>query len=248
MISGREGAEVHDQALRVHALERRQILSLEAEVAVGIVLNGRDLIFGDDVHELLAALQRPGTPARVLEIRDDINELDILCRGKNLIQFLHDHAVFIGRNLDKVRLILTEGIDGAQIARALENDHIAGIQEELADKVKALLAAGGQNDLIRVNLDIVFLQHALGNLLSQRSPAVGGTVLQGRGARLIQNGIVSSFDILNGEEFRCGETACEGNDLGLGSDREKLANVGSLDSAHSIRKTDHNKTSCFDIK
>ena len=196
-----EGAEVHDQFLRIHALKRREVLALEPKVSIGVVLNGGNLILIDDIHELLSALQRPGASARVLEIGDDIDELDILRGGKDTVQFFHDHAIFIRRNLDKLRLILPESIDRAKIARALQNDDVAGIQEELADEVQALLAAGGQDNLCRIDGDIVLFQHALGDLLSQRSPAVGRTVLQCRRSGFFQYCVIGFSDILDREQL-----------------------------------------------
>ena len=220
-----ECAEVHNQLLRIHTLERRKELTLKAEVAIRIIFNRRNLILVDDFHELFAAFQRPGASAGILKIRNNIDELNILSRSENPIQFLHDHTVFICRDFHKLGLVLPEGIDGAQIARAFQYNNITWIKEELSDKVQSLLAASSQDDLRRIDGNIVFLKHTLGNLLSQRSPAVGRTILQCNRTGFIQDCIIGCFDVRNREQFRCRKTACKGDDVRLGCDRKKLTNI-----------------------
>ena len=242
-----EGAEVDDQALGVHALERGQILALEAQVAVGVVLDGGHAVLVDDLHELLAALQRPGAAGGVLEVGDDIDELDVRRGREDLVQLFHDHAVLIGGDGDEVGLILLEGVDRAEIARALEHDVVARVEEELAQEVQALLAAGGDEDVAGIGVDVVLGGDALANLLAQAQVAVGGAVLHGDAALLRHHGVQSGLHVLDREELGRGQTAGEGDDVGLGGDLKQLADVGSLDVCHSVGKVYHGGSSLIFI-
>ena len=63
--------------------------------------------------------------------------------------------------------------------------------------------------------------------------AVGAGVLESDLALLLHDGVGSGLDLVNGEEFGCGHTACERENLGLVGESEKLTNCGTLEKVHS---------------
>ena len=78
-----EGAEVDHEILGVHRLECGQELALEAQLAVGVILDNGNLILVHDLHESLAALKRPCASAGVLEIGDDVDHLHVFGGGED---------------------------------------------------------------------------------------------------------------------------------------------------------------------
>ena len=59
----------------------------------------------------------------------------------------------------------------------------------------------------------IFLEHTLGDLLSQTGQTLGGAVLQCHSAGLSQHGVAGFTDRLNGEQLRRGQSAGKGYDL-----------------------------------
>ncbi len=134
--------------LPVHGLERRDRRPLEAELAVGVVLDDPDVVLLDDLHELAAALERPGAPRRVLEVRDDVDRLRVRVGAQRLFEGGGVHPVVVGRHLDPARADDVPGGDRAEVGRALAEDDVPLVEEELARQVEALLRAGRDEDLV----------------------------------------------------------------------------------------------------
>ena len=181
-IAGRqnlgEGTQIDHQTLGVKALQGRQIVAFKAQFAIGIVLNNRDLVLVDDIHELMPAIQIPSAACGVLEIGDDIDHLHALGGGQDLFQLFHDHAAIIGGNFNKGRLASLEGVDSAQIGGAFQQHHVAGVQEHTGGEIQTLLRTGGHQNVVSVGVDIVLCQHTLGDLLAQTGITFGGRILQ----------------------------------------------------------------------
>ena len=234
-----EGAHVDDEALGIHALEGGLILALEAQLTIGVILNGGDAVLVDDLHEFLPPLQGPGAAAGVLEIGDDVDELHVLGGGQDLVQLLHDHAVLVGGDLHKLGLIGVEGVDGAQVGGAFHNNDVAGVDEQLCHIVQALLAAGGENDVVGGGVDGVLGFHAFHDLFPQGQVALGGAILQGGAALLIHNRVGSGLDVLHGEQLRRRQAAGKGDDLRPGGELQKLADVRDFHAVHSVSKIYH---------
>ena len=172
-----EGTQIDHQTLGVKALQSGQIVSLEAQFAIGIVLNNRDLVLVDDIHELMTTIQIPSAAGGILEIGDDINHLHTLGGGQDLFQLFHDHAAVIGGNFNKGRLASLEGVDSAQIGGAFQQHHVAGVQEHTGGEIQTLLRTGGHQNVVSVGVDIVLCQHTLGDLLAQTGITFGGRIL-----------------------------------------------------------------------
>ena len=169
-----EGAQIDHQALGIQALQRGQGLTLEPQLAVGVILHHGDLIAVDDLHEPVAAVQIPGAAGGILEIGDDVDHLYPFGGGQDLFQLLHDHAAVVGGHLDEPGLAGLEGVDGAQVGRTLQQHHVAGVQKDPGGEIQTLLRAGGHQNVVCVGVDVVLGQHAVGNLLAQLGIAFSG--------------------------------------------------------------------------
>ena len=187
----------------------------------------------------MTAIQIPGTAGGVLEIGDDVDHLHALGGGQNLLQLLHDHAAVVGGNFDKGRLASLEGVDSAQIGGALQQHHVAGVQEHAGREVQTLLGTGGHQNVILIGLDVVLRQHTLGDLLTQTGIAFGGRILQGHTAIFLQHGHGSLHHLLDGEQLGSGHTTGKGNDVGLCGQLQQLTNLGALQQIHSTCKLYH---------
>ena len=236
-----EGAKEDNEALGVHALERGQVLALEAELAIRVILNDGDLVLVDDVHELLAALERPGAAGRILEVGDDVDHLDVLGRGKHFLELFHDHAVAVGGDGDKVRLAGLESVQSAKVGRALDNDDIALVAENTRRVIQTLLRAGGHEDVVSAGLDVELCFHAVGDLLTEVLEAVGAGVLERDLALLLEDGVGRSLDLVNGEELGSGHAAGEREHFRFVGQSKELADRGTLQLTHSAGKLYHSK-------
>ena len=235
-----EGAQVDDQTLGVQALQSGHILTLEAQLAVGVILHHGDLILVHDVHELVAALQIPGAAGGILEIGNDVDHLHLFGGGQDLLQLFHDHAAVIGGDLDELRLAGLESVHGAQVGGALQQHHVAGVQEHTGGEIQALLRTGGDQDMVGVGVNIVLGQHTLGNLLTQARETLGSGVLQGGAAILLEDGDGGFHHLLHGEQLGGGHTAGKGNNVGLCGELQQLTDLRALQQIHSVCKLYHN--------
>ena len=180
-IAGRqnlgESTQIDHKTLGVKALQSGQIVTLEAQLTIRIVLNNRDLVLVDDIHELMTAIQIPSAACGVLEIGDDIDHLHTLGGGQDLFQLFHDHAAVIGGHFNKGGLASLECIDCAQIGGAFQQHHVAGVQEHTGGEIQTLLRTGGHQNVVSIGVDIVLCQHTFGDLLAQTGITFGGRIL-----------------------------------------------------------------------
>ena len=234
-----EGAEVDHEILGVHRLECGQELALEAQLAVGVILDNGNLILVHDLHESLAALKRPCASAGVLEIGDDVDHLHVFGGGEDAVKLLHYHAAVVSRDFDELRLAGLERADSAEVGRAFHHDHVAGVQEEARAVVQTLLAARSYHYVVCVRVDAVFRGEAIGDLLPQGQVALRGAVLKRGAAVLVQDGGGSGVDIVNREKLRRGHAAGKGDDLRTGGELEQLAYVRGFQFIHSVCIINH---------
>ena len=163
----------------------------------------------------MAAFKAPGAAGRVLEIRNYINEFAVRGSGKNFIQFFRNQAAVIGRNFYKFRLVSIESVQCAEVGRTFAQNNIAGVKEQFACKIKALLAAGGNKNIVRVNFGMVFIFHAFGNFSAQGRAAFGSCVLQQLTAFFFYQVMGNFGNFFNREQFRCGQAACKRDNIRL---------------------------------
>ena len=111
------GAVVDDDALVVHGLEGRDILAAEAEFAVGVVLEDHHAVLHAQLVDRLAAGEAHSLAARILERRNDVEQLDVRLGPECMLQPVQLHALFIHLHADDVRAVDAHGVDAADEGR-----------------------------------------------------------------------------------------------------------------------------------
>ena len=101
---------------------------------------------------------------------------------ERLLEQVDAHAVVVHLDLHDVGLVGAERRDGARVGRPLGDDHVAGVDQRLADEVDDLLAA--RRDEQVVGLDVhALLGHHLDDAVLDLVHALGRAVLQRRAPR-----------------------------------------------------------------
>ena len=167
----------------------------------------------NNFHKGLAAFHGPGTAGGVLEVRNYIDEFAVRSGLQNFVQLCRNQAAVIGGNLHEFRLVSVEGIQSAQIGGAFAQNYVTGVQEELTSEVQALLGTGGNQNVIRVNLGVIFVSHAFSNFSAQGGTTFGGCILQ-QLTTFLQHQVMRNLgNFFNGEQLRSRQTASKGDDI-----------------------------------
>ena len=212
-----EGAQEHNQAFGIHRFQRRQDSAFIAQFAVRIIFEYRQVVFVNYFHEFLTAFHGPGTAGRVLEVRNYIDKFAVRSGGQDFIQLFRNQTTVIGRNLNKFRLVSVECVQSAKVGRAFAQNNVAGIQEQLACEVQALLRAGGNQNVIRINIGVVFISHAFSNFCTQGRTAFGSCILQQLTTFLQYQVMRNLGNFFYREQLRCRQTTSKGNNIRLSS-------------------------------
>ena len=156
----REGADVDDEVAAVELVERRQRLALEAQQAVGVVLDDEQLALARQLDQPPPPLQREGDAGGVLEARHRVDEFRPLPSPASASRTVSSSSMRIPSSshldLEHLRLVAAEDRDRPGIGRRLADDDVAGIDQRLGDQVDRLLAARGDDHVVGVG------EHALG--------------------------------------------------------------------------------------
>lgn len=104
-----------------------QGLALQAKLAVGVVLEQPEVVRGELAGERLAALEREGSPGRVLERRDAVDEPRAVGR-RELADRLGQQAVVVGRDGDGPRAGEREDLQGREVGRVLDEHRVARLE------------------------------------------------------------------------------------------------------------------------
>ena len=154
--AGREGlaerAEVEDVVLAAARADRRRRRPVEAEQAVGVVLEHQQAGALADREHLVAARLGQGRPGRVVEVRDGVEELRALAgrlhRRERLAQRLGHQPVLVHRDVHDLGLVGREGAERADVGRRLGDHDVTRVDEDAGDQVERLLAADGDDDVL----------------------------------------------------------------------------------------------------
>ena len=126
------------------------------------------------------------TPRRVLEVRDRVDELRPPALGveavERRLELVDAHAVVVHRDLHDVGLVGHERRDRAGVGRRLGDDHVAGVDQRLADEVDDLLAAGRDEHVLGVDRRVLGGHH-LGDARPWRRPCPRSARTGARGRR-----------------------------------------------------------------
>ena len=223
-------------ALRDEGADRRDVLALVPQLAVGVVLDDREVQFRSDLCQLLAALQGHRRTGRVVEVGQNVDKLGRLAEvGEHLfvgmLHLIHDHAILIEAHSVEARLISIPSLDRSQVGGTAGEHEVTGVNENLANQVQGLLGAIGQQDVAGHGRDAI-LVHCGGQVFLERSIPLSGAVLQCLGAVLVDDVTAGFLDLAQREEVRGRQTTGEGDDVRLLGQFEQFADSGTL---HAFR-------------
>jgi hypothetical protein len=197
--AGREDLRERPHADHAHAAgaqftQRGQVVPLEAQQAVGVVLEHDGTPVRGELDQVLTTLQRKRRPGRVLERRDRVDELRRLAlRVRRVGERLDVHAVLVAGDLHHPALVARDRGRAVGVRGRLDGDEIARLDEELADEIEALHGAGGDQELVRVHRGPLRGEEvhqraaerrvALGRPIVERGRSLGGQIAEERGER-----------------------------------------------------------------
>jgi hypothetical protein len=188
-----------------------------------------------DLENLRPALGGQGDAGGVVVVRDRVQQLDRaslpLQRGERLLQRGRDQPVLVERYVDDVRLVGTEHPQRPHVAGRLRDDDVTRVDEDSRHKVEGLLAAGGDDDVVRVRVDALE-PHDVEDLLAQRLVALAGPVLQRHGATGRDDALGHLRQDVERQPGQVRHAAGEGDDLRAVGDREQRPD---LRRAHRVR-------------
>ena len=129
--------------------------------------------------------------------------------GEGLLQLVAVDAVLVQADGQYLRVVEVEGLKRGQVAGLLNDDLVARVDKAGGNHVEGLLAAVGDNYVLRSILKAL-LGVTLGYELAQGHIALGVAVLQGADAVALKHLGDRGFHLLDGEGIRIGQAAGKG--------------------------------------
>ena len=216
------GERAHvEHTLGVAGRQRQGGFALKAQVAIGVVLDQRNVQFAGFVHQGLAALLAHGAPRGVLKVGQHIGKAGFVSAAARLgSEIINQHALIVAGHTDSDRLHRGKGLQSAQVGRALNEHTTVFVQKDLADQIQGLLRAADDQHLLRIDIP----GQKIGHRLAQRGQSFSGGILQGCRAITLQYGITRSLEGADREGLRGRQAACHADDAGAVGEFENLAN------------------------
>src|SRR6266487_2116165 len=159
------------------------MVTLIAQLTVWIIFNNRNPIAIGQLDQFVASLQTESRAARVLEIRENINELR--SDAKRGFQFIHNHTILICTDGDVLRAIGVPGLQCTQIGWRFHYDVVAAVDEQPPDEIQRLLRAGSDQNVISRDLHSVTSCMSRDHL-AQRRISFSRTVLQSLRTKMVE--------------------------------------------------------------
>ena len=232
-----EAAEEHDPPLGVEALERRQRLAGEAQLAVRAVLEDEHVVPVRQLHQPPAALERQGHAGRVLEVGHGVDQLRPRVGGEDALQVVGVHPVVVGADRGVGRLARVERDQRAEERRVLGDHDVAGVEDELGDEVQALLRTL-EDQHVRGRARDAVPRHALGDLLAQARPPVRHRVLE-HGRVTSQEAVEHRAQLGHREQARVRVPAPERDQVGVRPKSEQVPDGRWADELHPRGEAGH---------
>ena len=158
-------------------------------------------------------------------------------RVERLLELVDAHAVGVHLDLHDVGLVARTR-HGARVGRRLGDDHVAGVDQRLADQVDHLLAAGGDDHVVGV--DVACPRRPSPRRCASRvveMPSVG-PYWSARGARTRRRrAAITRGERLGREGRGVGQAAGERDHLGALGDRHQVAHRRGASSPACARRT-----------
>ena len=150
-------------------------------------------------------------------------------RGNQALQGIGFHALPVYRSTHQVRAIQAKTIDRGQKRRAFDNHFVARVDQDLAQQVQSLLAAGGDDELLSAQIGHALVRHQCDQLFTQRAVALGCAVLQSRTRVLLQRGQRGLAYAIDIKQCAIRKAARKADDAGLAQQLEQFADGRGLD-------------------
>ena len=221
-----EGAQV-DRILLVQGADRGDILSLETELAVGIVFDDKGPVLRRQLHQAVAALQRQRGAGGVVKVGQHIDELGARIPGQRFFQLVHAHAVLVQGNGHIARAVDVPGLDSPQVGGPAGDDCIPLVDKDPAKEIQGLLRAVRKEHVAAPCRQLVAV-HGVDDPILQLRKALCGAVLQRQLGIVIEDPPASILESAYGKDVRCGQTAGERDHFGKHGELEQLADDRAL--------------------
>ena len=219
---------VDHHTVGIHRLDGGDILTAEAQLAVGVILqNDHAVLTAQLVHALSARKQR-GDAHGVLECRNNIQQLDIRRGFELFLEHIGENTLSVAGNADGLCTVGAESVQRTDKAGVLAENDIALIAECFAGKLNALLTARHDDRIVKVASNVEFLGQTRFNCVSQRRVSLGDAVLQRRGRLICKNVCGKPTQLLDRERLGRGATAAERDDRRIGEVFKDLTDRGRL--------------------
>src|SRR5215467_4756066 len=137
----------------IQLFERRNALLPIVQPRVDMVFDNGNLIACRHFKNFAPCRKRNRSTGRILEIRSEHHQFDAICRERSFERFKVNakrtawFRVRLYWNTKTPRACTIKNGDGTWICRIFENDRIARPNECLADQIKRLLAAVGDEEI-----------------------------------------------------------------------------------------------------
>ena len=208
----------------VRRTDIRQRFTFEAQFAIRIVFNYHDVVLREGLAHLLAVLGCIGKARRILEVRDKVDHLRT--RIECCVQLV-DVEPF-ARELDpaEYRLLKRESLDGSKVGGVLHDHAIALVEQHLAEQVKDLLRARGDEHVIEHVIGAEALVVTIGDPLAELIDACGRGILEGVRALLSHHALHRFQKFVFGKRNGIGQSTCERGHVRVGCCFEDATNKG----------------------
>jgi hypothetical protein len=140
---------------------------------------------------------------------------------ERFLEQVYAHTVRVHLDLNDVGLVAREHRHCARIGGRLADHDVAWVDQGLCHQVDHLLAAGGDDHLVRIGAHS-FLGHHRDDSVLRLLEALGGPVLKCSGAGVARDLAHQRSECLGGERRRVGQSARERDHLGAGGDRHQV--------------------------
>ena len=228
-----EGPEEDHPAILVVMLDGQRAFAGVPQIPVGIVLRDHEAVLRGDLRNGSAAVGREGDAGGILEGGDDVEHLRVIGPG-GFLQLLRDNAVLIRLHGHQLRLVQAHALDIAQEGGILDQDHIPGVDQRLAEQIHRLGGAGDGQHLGHFPPDDAF--RVMLQALHKGRIALRRAILEDRLAVVPQDlrGDLRHLPVRQGAQR--GVAAREGDHAGFGDHLEDLADGAAGDAVKAAGK------------
>src|SRR5439155_13982111 len=203
------------------APEARRRRAVEAELAVGDVLDDQEPVAPRELDERAAPFDRERHARWILMVRDRVQELRPQPAGQTAREVVDVEAVLVERHGDDVGLEAVERHDRADVGRALDQDGVSGVEERLGDELERLDPTARDQQLVVARPRALLRLESRRERVTRTGEAVRRGVLERRGVSRLGELRENRSRTVRRERPRIRETARERDELRI---REQTEN------------------------